>query len=83
LEFLGSSGRIIVCGDTFVCVRVCVVFIVCNVSFIVCVALCAVFCLSVVCYGLTVVSLPQVKTNLQSDNNNNNNNNLALSCDTD
>jgi hypothetical protein len=28
----------------------CVVFIVCNVSFVVCVALCAVICLSVVCY---------------------------------
>jgi hypothetical protein len=28
----------------------CVLFVVCNVSFIVCVALCAVFCLSAVCY---------------------------------
>jgi hypothetical protein len=33
-------------GFTFLCV----VFIVCNVFFIVCVALCAVFCLSVVCH---------------------------------
>jgi hypothetical protein len=30
--------------------RICIVFILCNVSFIACVVLCAVFCLSVVCY---------------------------------
>jgi hypothetical protein len=32
------------------CNCICIVFIVCSVSFIVCVDLCAVFCLSVVCY---------------------------------
>jgi hypothetical protein len=35
----------------------CIVFIVCNVSFIVCVALCAVFCLAVVCYFVSCVLL--------------------------
>jgi hypothetical protein len=30
--------------------RICIVFILCSVSFIACVALYAVFCLSVVCY---------------------------------
>jgi hypothetical protein len=66
---------------------VCVVFIVCNVSFTVCVALCAVFCLSVVYYFvwyvyccvfcLIAVPLPQGKNPfaVQSNNNNNNNNN--------
>jgi hypothetical protein len=32
-----------------------IVFIVCNISFIVCVVLCAVFCLSVVCYFVCCV----------------------------
>jgi hypothetical protein len=30
--------------------RICIVFILCSVSFIACVVLCAVFCLSMVCY---------------------------------
>jgi hypothetical protein len=65
---------------------VCVVFIVCNVSFIVCIALSAVFCLSVVCYFcemcifvlcLTVVPLPPGKNPFAVQLNNNNNNNFA------
>jgi hypothetical protein len=32
------------------CNCICIVFIMCSVSFIVCVVLCSVFCLSVVCY---------------------------------
>jgi hypothetical protein len=30
--------------------RICIVIILCSVSFVTCVVLCAVFCLSVVCY---------------------------------
>jgi hypothetical protein len=41
------------CGcNCFCCSKnhICIVFILCSVSFIACVVLCAVFCLSVVCY---------------------------------
>jgi hypothetical protein len=72
----------------------CVVFILCNITFIVCVGLCAVFCLSVVYYFVwyvyfcvlchIVVPLPPGKTHSQfqlnyNNNNDNNNNNNKVS----
>jgi hypothetical protein len=65
----------------------CVVFIVCNVSFIVCVALCAVVCLRVMCcfvryvylYAVSYCSITVTGEKKQFAvqlNNNSNNNNL-------